>query len=55
MARFACSVGTLFSVPHLWTWDMFWCLILVVFKMLYIEKGKDKLRSCVNGVEESEA
>lgn len=55
MVRFACNVCSRFSMPHLWTQDMFWCLILVVFKILYIEKGKDDLRICVNGAEESEA
>ena len=55
MVRFARNVCSWFSIPHLWTQDMFWCLILVLFKMLYIEKGKDKLRSCVSGAEESEA
>lgn len=55
MVRFACNVCSRFSIPYLWTQDMFRCLILVVFKILYIEKGKDNLRICVNGAEESEA
>lgn len=53
-ARKVCS---LFSVPHLCAQDVFWCLMLVVFKILGIlkkvSKGgvllvvKEALRKCV--------
>lgn len=55
MVKFPCNTCALFSVPHLWIQDTFWCLILVAIKILSVERGKDKLRSCANGAEESEA
>lgn len=53
----ACKVCPWLSVPHLWIQDVFWCLILGVFKILCrlkkVSKGvalvviKEALRKCV--------
>lgn len=57
MLMCACKVCSWFSVPHLWAQDVFWCLMLVVFKILCrlkkVSKGvvllvvKEALMKCV--------